>query len=50
MNLREMNQAYSLLEVTIMMEGPMFGIIVLVAMILGLGWWIWHSLRKDKKQ
>jgi membrane protein DedA with SNARE-associated domain len=31
-----------------MMEGPWFGIIIMLAIVVGLGWWIWKTMRKDK--
>ena len=33
-----------------MMEGPWFGIILTVAMVLGLVWWCWWAYRSDKKK
>jgi hypothetical protein len=36
-------------EVNDMMEGPWFGIVVMVLIIVGGGVWIWHTMRSDKK-
>lgn len=33
-----------------MMEGPWLGIIIMSALVLGLGWWIWNMMRKDKEE
>ena len=30
------------------MEGPWFGIVVMVLMIAGIGVWIWYAMRADK--
>jgi hypothetical protein len=30
------------------MEGPWFGIVVMVLMIGGIGVWIWYAMRADK--
>lgn len=32
------------------MEGPWLGIIIMSALVLGLGWWIWNMMRKDKEE
>jgi heme/copper-type cytochrome/quinol oxidase subunit 4 len=32
------------------MEGPWFGIVIMTAMVVGLVWWIWHTVRSDKKE
>jgi len=32
-----------------MLEGPLFGLIVMSALVLGLAWWIWKTMRKDKE-
>ncbi len=31
------------------MQGPMFGIVVMVLMVVGIGVWIWYAMRADKK-
>lgn len=30
------------------MEGPWFGIVVMVLMVAGIGVWIWYAMRGDK--
>jgi cytochrome bd-type quinol oxidase subunit 2 len=31
-----------------MMQGPWFGIVLMVGMVVGLAWWCWWTMRKDK--
>ena len=33
-----------------MMEGPWLGIIIMSALVGGLGWWIWDMMRKNKEE
>jgi hypothetical protein len=33
-----------------MMEGPWLGIIIMSALVVGLGWWIWDMMRKNKEE
>jgi hypothetical protein len=30
------------------MEGPWLGIVIMVAMVAGIGVWIWYAMRADK--
>jgi hypothetical protein len=30
------------------MQGPWFGIVIMVLMIVGIGVWIWYAMRADK--
>ena len=30
------------------MEGPLFGIVIMVLMVVGIGVWIWYAMRADK--
>ncbi len=32
------------------MEGPWFGIVVMVAMVVGLVWWCIWAVRRDKRE
>jgi hypothetical protein len=32
------------------MEGPWFGIVIMTLMVVGLGVWIWYTMRSDKKE
>jgi len=32
------------------MQGPWFGIAVMVLMIVGIGIWIWYAMRADKNE
>jgi hypothetical protein len=31
------------------MEGPWFGIVIMTVLVVGLVWWIWYTVRKDRK-
>jgi hypothetical protein len=31
-----------------MMQGPWLGIVLMVGMVVGLVWWCWWAIRKDK--
>lgn len=31
-----------------MMQGPWLGIVLMVGMVVGLAWWCWWAMRKDK--
>jgi len=33
-----------------MMDGPWFGIAIMLAMVVGLVWWCWWAMRKDKDE
>ena len=30
------------------MQGPLFGIVIMVLMVVGIGVWIWYAMRSDK--
>jgi hypothetical protein len=32
------------------MQGPWFGIAIMVLMIAGIGVWIWYAMRADKSE
>ncbi len=32
------------------MDGPLFGIVVMVLMVVGLVWWCWWAYRSDKRK
>jgi hypothetical protein len=32
------------------MEGPLFGIVIMTLMVVGLGWWIWWAVKQNKEK
>lgn len=33
-----------------MMQGPWLGIVLMLGMIVGLVWWVWWAVRKEKDE
>jgi cbb3-type cytochrome oxidase subunit 3 len=32
------------------MEGPLFGIVIMTLMVVGLVWWIWWAVKQNKEK